>query len=172
MRGRKETVGFYPRRYLPLGAGPDADEHFIQLFFRWGLRFPRRGERVACAPGDQVNMHVENGLPARCSVGLEEGQAVGLEPVPEERGDVVDRSHHVSGLIAADVPDVGRVTARQDERMSRHGREAVENGDGVLAFVDLPRALGSCRDLAKEAFRRCVGHARIVQDRRLIACDT
>src|SRR6185437_16321792 len=125
MPSRKETVGSYPRRYLPLDTGPDADEHFIQFFFRWGLRFPRRRERVACAPGDQVNVHVENGLPARRPVGLEQGQAVGLEPVPEERGDVVDRSHHVSGLVAADVPDVRRVTTRQDERMSRHGGETV-----------------------------------------------
>ena len=123
-------------------------------------------------PGDQMNVHVENGLPARCPVGLEQGQAVGPEPVLEERGNVVDRSHHVSGVVAADVPDVRRVTARQDERMSRHGGETVQNGNGVLVFVDLPRALYSCRDPAKQASHRCVGHARMVQDRLLIACDT
>src|SRR5262249_26847005 len=111
MPGRKEPAVSYPRRYLRLGAGPDADEHFIQLGFRWALGFPGRGERVASASGDQVNVHVENGLPARRPVSLEQGQAVRLQLVPEERGDVVDRLHHVRGFVAADVPEVRRVTA-------------------------------------------------------------
>jgi len=116
-------------------------------------------------PGDQVDVHVEDGLPARCSVRLEQRHAVGPKAFLQERRDVMDRAHHVRGFFSADVPDVSRVTARHDERMPGHCRETVENTNRVLVLIDLPRALFSRRDPAEEAPRRCVGHPRMVQDR-------
>jgi len=82
-------------------------------------------------PGHQVHVDVEDRLPARRPVGLEQGHAVRSQALPQQRGDVMDRLHQARGVLAADVPDVRGMTAGNDERVPGDGGRAVEDRDGV-----------------------------------------
>ena len=114
-----------------------------------------------------MDVDVENGLPAGRPVGLEQCHAIGAEALLKKGGDVVDRFHEPSRVVAPDIPDVGGMPAREDKSVPGHGRGPVQDGDGVLVLVDQPRPLFPCHNPAENTFRCRVSHARIVQDRGL-----
>ena len=113
-------------------------------------------------PGDQVDVDVENGLPAGWPVGLEQCHAIRAKAFLKKGGDVMDRFHEPARVLPPDSPDVGGMPAREDERVPGHGRGPVQDGDGVLVLVHKPRPLLARHNPAEDTFGCNVTHARIV----------
>ena len=93
-----------------------------------------RREAVVAPPRHEVRVEVEDVLPARRTVRLDEGEAVGLEHLAEPVCDADREPPDVVGILALELPDVGDVTTGDHEGVALAGRVDVEERDGAIAL--------------------------------------
>src|SRR3954468_17945104 len=80
----------------------------------WLGRLRARGqlERIVVVAGDHVDVQVEDRLPGRAAVRLQEVHAVAVERVAHLGREALSRDRDVRELVVLDLEDVGRVLAR------------------------------------------------------------
>jgi len=99
---------------------------------------PRRNEFVVAITRDEVDVVVENALPRSPAVGLHDVEARRRQPFTQQERNRVNGAHRFGRLVRGQRPQIGRVVARNDERMSRRRLAAVEEGHGGVVLVDAP----------------------------------
>lgn len=100
------------------------------------VHVPRAVQMVGVPPWDQVDVQMEDVLPARGPVRLEQRHAVRAQDTVEDRGHTVGRTHHRCRVVLGDRPDVRRVVSGDDEGVALHDRGVVEEGDGPLVLEE------------------------------------
>ena len=92
--------------------------HVAEMVVGCAHRRPRSDEAITGCSRDDVEVQMEDVLPAGRSIRLHGGQPLRCDAVPQERRDRVNCSGDVGERIGVDVPDVCRVDLRDDERVS------------------------------------------------------
>ena len=126
-----------------------------------GPGHPRQAQRVVAVARDHVDVEVEDRLPRGGAAGVQEVHAVGAERVLGARGEALGGGGARRQVLVADRQQVGRVLARDDERVAAGGRVDVHEGDGALVLGHDRRGQLPGDDLAEQAVGIAVGHGRM-----------
>jgi hypothetical protein len=101
---------------------------------------------------DKVEVHVEDGLPCNCTVGLKDADAVSGEAAEKQTGSRFERLGCTSQRFGrARDRDAADMLPRNYEGVPWTDRLMVEEGAGCCVLIENPRGRAARRDIAKDA---------------------
>ena len=113
---------------------------------------PWRGQPVARPPRDDVQVEVEDVLPAGGSVRLGEVQSFWRQPLVEEVSDPLRHDHDGGDIALGYLPDVRSVHPGHDQRVALGCLGPVEERDGEIILGNHEGGRVAIDDLAEDAF--------------------
>src|SRR5688572_28820111 len=123
-------------------------------------RLAGQPQRVVVVARNHVHVQVEDGLPRDRLAGVEQVDAVAVEPVAHAEQQPLRGGDRVLEVFVGRLVEVARVVARDHQRVAARPRVDVHESDRVLVLLDdLGRQLAG-HDLAEEAVVGVVWHGR------------
>ncbi len=102
---------------------------------------------------DDVKVEVEHGLARERTVQLHDHHAGGLEDQAHGFGDALGKGDDLGKVVRWQLEDLGRRSARDDQRMARRLRHQIHERHAVVVLVDDVGASVAAQDLRERVVR-------------------